>query len=84
MEFSLALGKKGKMRRLVRNYVDHRIKEKKILSQQIERLETQLHSNSIEKPTYERLRVILETQYYQKQQEQWTKIKDKFQNPLKS
>jgi hypothetical protein len=82
MGFSLVLGEKRKMRKLVRNYVDHRIKEKKTFSQQIKHLETQLDSNVIDKPSYERLRVILETQYYQKQQEQWTKIENRFQNPL--
>jgi hypothetical protein len=47
-------------------------------------LDTQLHDKQLKKETYKRLLEILEMQYYQKQQEQWTKIKDKFDMPLKS
>ena len=36
----------------------------------------------LEEQTYQRLRAILETQYYQKQQEEWSKIQTRFHNPL--
>jgi hypothetical protein len=84
MGFSSFFGKKMKMRRLIGNYVKLRIKERSTFDQQVKCLEAQLGDNQIEKPTFERLREILETQYYQKQQKEWAKIENKFQNPFKS
>ena len=68
MGFSLALRKKGKMRKLVGNYVHDRIKEKTAFNRQIELLQTQLRDKQIDQQTYERLIAIIETQYYQRQQ----------------
>lgn len=82
MGFSILFGKKTKMQRLIANYVRLRIKEKKTFNQQIKCLVAQLGDSQIEKPTFERLRDILETQYYQKQQKEWANIENKFQNPL--
>jgi hypothetical protein len=84
MGFSIAFGKKRKMRKLIGNFVKGRLKEKTAFNQQMKRLDTQLHDKQIQKETHKQLVEILEMQYYQKQQEQWTKIKNKFQNPLKS
>jgi hypothetical protein len=84
MGFGFSFGKKGKMRKLIGNYVKGRLKEKTAFDKQMMWLETQLNDKQIRKETYKQLVEILEMQYYQKQQEQWTKIKDKFQNPLKS
>lgn len=84
MGFSLFFGKKMKMRRLVKNYIKLRIKEKKTFDQQVKCLESQLGDNQIVKSTFERLKEILETQYYQRQQKEWAKIENKFQNPLRS
>jgi hypothetical protein len=84
MGFSLLFVKKRKMKKLIGNYVKLRVNEKKTFAQQIRTLEAQLDNNKIEKSTFERLREVLETQYYQKQRKEWTRVKDKFQNPLKS
>lgn len=84
MGFSLAFGKKAKMRKLIGNYVDDRIKEKMAFNQQMNWLNAQLHDKQIEKETYERLTEILVTQYYQKQGEQWAKIENKIPSNLNS
>lgn len=72
------------MQRLIGNYVKLRIKEKKTFDQQVKCLEARLGYSQIETPTFERLRDILETQYYQKQQKEWANIEEKFRNPLLS
>jgi hypothetical protein len=82
MGLSLGLGKKGKMRKLIGNYVKERVREKRAFDEQIRRLEAQLKDEQIDQQIHERLRGILETQYYQKRQKQWAKVKNKFQNPL--
>ena len=84
MGFGLFVNKKTKMRRLIKNYVKLRIKEKKTFDQQIKLLEAQLIDKQIENQTFERLKDVLESQYYQKQQEQWVGVENKFQNPLNS
>lgn len=82
MGFSLPFGKERKMRKLIGNYIKDRVREKKAFYEQISRLDAQLNDKQIEQSTYERLIAILETQYYQKQNEEWAKVVTKFQNPL--
>jgi hypothetical protein len=82
MGFSLPFGKQWKMQKLIGRYVKARVREKRAFEEQIRRLDAQLHDKQINKQIHERLRGILETQYYQKQQEQWTNVKSKFQNPF--
>ncbi len=82
MGFSLPFGKERKMRKLIGNYIKDRVREKRAFDEQIRLLSAQFIDKRIEQDTYERLRAILETQYYQKQEEEWEKVELKFQNPL--
>ena len=82
MGFSSPFGKERKMRKLIGNYVKDRVREKRAFNEQIRRLDVQLEDKKFDQYIHERLREILETKYYQKQQEQWAKIENKFQNPL--
>ncbi len=84
MGISISFGKKRKFRKLIGNYVRDRVKEKRVFNEQLKRLDVQLKDGKIEEQIYERLRVVLEANYYQEQKEEWTKIKNKFYNPLKS
>ena len=82
MGFSLPFGKERKMRKLIGNYIKERVREKRAFDEQTRRIDAQLKDEQIDMQIHERLRGILETQYYQKQQEQWARVENKFQNPL--
>lgn len=82
MGFGLTFGKERKMLKLVGNYIKDRVREGKAFNDQIRRLDAQLTDKLIDEETYQRLKAILETQYYQKQEEEWEKVVNKFQNPL--
>ena len=84
MGFSLPLRKEEKMRKLIRNYLSDRIIEKRAFCELIKRLDAELDEKQIEQKVYERLRANLETQYCQKQEQEWAKIKNKIYNPLNS
>ena len=75
-------GKKRKMRNLIKNYVNFRVKERRTFNEQLKRLDAKLQDKEIEHDTYERLKEVLEAKYYQEQQEEWTKVQGKFFNPL--
>jgi len=82
MGFNLPFGKERKMRKLIGNYIKDRVREKRVFEEQIRRLDAQLEDEQIDQQIHERLRRILEAQYFQKQQEQWATVKNKFPNPL--
>ena len=82
MGFNLPFGKERKMRKLIGNYIKDRVREKRVFEEQIRRLDAQLNDEQIDQQIHERLRGILEIQYYQKKQEQWATVKNKFPNPL--
>ncbi len=84
MGFGSAFSKKAKMQKLIGNYVKRRIKERTAFTQQIKWLDTQLYDKQIDQDTYERFREILEIKDLEKQQEGWSKIQNKFRNPLNS
>jgi hypothetical protein len=84
MAFSLPFGKERKVRKMISNYVKDRVREKRAFEEQIGRLDAQLKDEQIDMQIHERLRGILEAQYYQKQNEQWAKIENEFYNPLNS
>lgn len=77
MGSGLPFGKEKKIRNLIRNYIKDRVREKKAFDEQTKRLDAQLGNEQIDELTYERLRMILETQYYQRQEEEWAKTKNK-------
>ena len=80
----MLLGKKRRFRKLICNYISFRIKGKRIFNEQVKRLDTMLQDKVIKKDTYERLRIVLEVNDLQQQQEKWEKMKNKFCNPIKS
>jgi predicted Ser/Thr protein kinase len=84
MGLSAPFGKKHKFRKLVKNYVTFRVKEKRAFDEQRKLLAAQLRDKIIDPHDYERLREVLEANYFQQQQEEWAKIKNKFYNPLNS
>jgi len=72
------------MRKLMENYFKNRNREKIAFDAQKRQLDALLNEKRIEQQTYERFRAILETQYYRKKREEWTKVHNKFQNSLNS
>lgn len=80
----MPLGKKRRFRKLISNYISFRIKGKRVFNEQVKRLDNMLQEKVIKKDTYERLRIVLEVNNLQQQQEKWEKMKNKFCNPIKS
>ena len=60
--------------KIIRNYIEQRIKEKKILNDQIRILETQLQEGSIDEDIYERSRDIIEIQFLIQRDERIQKV----------
>jgi len=60
MGFSFSLGRSTNTIKFIRKYVKERAKEKRILNDQLERLDAQLQNETIDQNTYERLIEILE------------------------
>jgi hypothetical protein len=75
-------GKKQKMVKLVGKYVNQRLKHKRSFKNQLERLDAQLQHEEIDQLERDRLRDLLEANYYQQQQEDWKRIQNKYINPL--
>jgi len=84
MGLSLPFWKKRKFQKLVGNYISLRVKEKRAFDEQKKRLDAQLQDKKIEQQIYERLREVLEANYFQQQFREWTKIEEKFHNPINS
>ncbi len=78
MGFSLSRVKERKIRKLIGNYVKDRFREKRAFDEQIRRLDAQLAEEQINQQNYETFRAILETRYYQRQEEEWAETKNKF------
>ena len=68
--------KKGK---LIVKYVNQRVEHKKTYQQQLDRLDSQLEQENIDKIERDRFITILEAKYYEQQHEDW----DKFENSIK-
>ena len=60
MGFGFAKKNKKNSIKLIRKYVQERIKEKQTLNEQLNRLADQMQNNTIDQYTYERLRDVLE------------------------
>lgn len=82
--FSFMFKKKWVIDKSVHNYIRSRVKKNRDFQEQKKLLDTQLQNKKIELDTYERLKDILETEYYKTQIEELTKIQTKFQNTLHS
>lgn len=76
--------KEKEMRKQLEKYTADRIREKRYFADILKRLEDELNERQIERHTYERLTANLETQFYQKQEREWAKIKSKIDNLLNS
>jgi len=59
----------GNSVKLIKRYVKVRIKEKRVLDDQMEKLTEQLHSKAIDEYTYERLKDVLEINYIKQRDE---------------
>ena len=55
--------------KLIRKYVSERAKEKKVFDDQLQRIDSQLHNNSIDEYMYERLRGVLEINFFKQREE---------------
>ena len=76
--------KEQEMWKQLEKYASDRLREKGYFGDIMKRLDAELHDNQIELDTYERLRANLETQFYQKQERDWAKIRGKIDNFLNS
>ena len=63
MGLGLSRKRKTKSAKVIHKFVKQRVKEKKILNNQVERLDSQLQNDSIDQHTYERLRDLLEINF---------------------
>jgi len=75
MGFSFSFGKKQKMVKLIGHYVNQRIQHTRTYEEELERLDTQLQHEKIDKIERNRLITILETNYYEQQQKDWNHTK---------
>jgi hypothetical protein len=76
--------KEKEMKKQLEKYTADRIREKRYFADILKRLDAELNDKQIERHTYERLRANLETQFHQKQEREWAKIKSKIDNLLNS
>ena len=72
VDINLGFRKKPKKVKLIGKYVNQRIEHKKTYKEQLDRLDSQLEQENIDKFERGRLRTILEAKYYEQQQEDWT------------
>jgi len=79
MGFSFSFGKKQKMGKLIGFYVNQRIQHKRTYEEELERLDTQLQHEKIDKLERVRLRTILVTKYFEQQQDDWNRIQKRIQ-----
>ena len=79
MGLSFNFRKKNKKGKLIGKYVNQRIQHKKSYQEQLDRLDSQLQHENIDKLERDRLRTILEAKYYEHQQEDW----DRFEKLIK-
>jgi FKBP-type peptidyl-prolyl cis-trans isomerase (trigger factor) len=76
--------KEKEMRKQLERYASDRVREKRYFGDIIKKLDAELHDKQIEPHTYERLIANLETQFYQKQEREWARIRSKIDNLLSS
>ena len=55
--------------KLIRKYIGERAKEKKVFDDQLQRIDSQLQENSIDEYMYERLRDVLEINFFKQREE---------------
>ena len=63
MGFGFSLGRSTNTVKFIRKYVKERVKEKRVLNQQLKRLDAQLENKTIDQYIYERLRDVLKINF---------------------
>lgn len=69
MGFSFTTPKTTNTAKLINRYIKERTKEKQLFNNQIERLDKQLQNEIIDEYTYERLRDVLEINFFKQRNE---------------
>ena len=69
MGSALSLGKSKKTVKLIRKYVKERMNEKRVLNDQLARLDAQLQNKTIDQHIYERFRDTLEINFIKQREE---------------
>jgi ribosomal protein L31E len=69
MGFGFTLKRTNNSVKFIRTYVYQRAKEKQIFTDQLKRIESQLQNDTIDKYTYERLRDVLEINFFKQREE---------------
>jgi hypothetical protein len=69
MDLGFGFNKTNKQVKFIQNYIKERVKENKLLNEQLKRLDTQLHDKSIDKYTYDRLRDVIEINFIKQREE---------------
>ena len=69
MGFGFTLKTTNNSVKFIRKYVNQRAKEKQALNDQLKRIDSQLQNDAIDKYTYERLRDVLEINFFKQREE---------------
>jgi hypothetical protein len=69
MGFGFTLKRTNNSVKFIRKYVYQRAKEKQTFTDQLKRIESQLQNDTIDKYTYERLRDVLEINFFKQREE---------------
>ena len=70
MKFSFGFGKTTpNTGKVIQRYLKARLEEKRVLSEQVKRLDAQLKDKKIDKQTYKRLKDVLEINFLQQREE---------------
>jgi len=78
MGFNFGFRKKQKVGTLITHYVKERIKGRQSYTEQLERLLAQLQDETIDQLEHDRLRDLLDANYFQQQQEAWSHVQNKY------
>jgi hypothetical protein len=69
MDLGFGFNKTSKQVKFIQNYIKERVKENKLLNEQLTRLDTQRHDKSIDKYTYDRLKDVIEINFIKQREE---------------
>ena len=69
MGFRFTLKRTNNQVKFIRKYVNQRVIEKKALNEQLNRIDSQLQNDTIDKHTYDRLRDVLEINFFKQREE---------------
>ena len=69
MGFRFTLKRTNNQVKFIRKYVNQRVIEKQALNEQLNRIYSQLQNDTIDKHTYDRLRDVLEINFFKQREE---------------